>query len=136
MCDRIFGPFFFVESAINEHIYLGMLENFLSGGGSVLANSIIFHQDGAPPHLTRYDIGLHSPAFVGRWLGRGGSIYMTPFDFLLTWYVKNCIYTDTAGDLNNLKARISEAAEQLTRDMLPSLWQRVEYHLDICRVTS
>jgi hypothetical protein len=34
---------------------------------------------------------------------------------------------DKIRDLNNLKARIREATEQATRNMLQYIWQEVEY---------
>jgi hypothetical protein len=38
-------------------------------------------------------------------------------------------------DLNHLKARIREYAEQVTREMLQPVWQEVVYGLQICKVT-
>jgi hypothetical protein len=48
---------------------------------------------------------------------------LTPLDLFLCDYVNNYIYVDKIQDLNNLKARIREAVEQATTDMLQSVWQ-------------
>jgi hypothetical protein len=58
--------------------------------------------------------------FYGRWIGRGGSILwpdMTPFDSFFWGYVKNYIYMHQVRDLNNMKAKIREADEQVRRDL-------------------
>jgi hypothetical protein len=62
--------------------------------------------------------------------------HLAASDFLFWGYVKNYVYMDKIRDLNHLKARIREAAEQVTRDMLKRARQEVEYRLDICRVTN
>jgi hypothetical protein len=81
--------------------------------------------------------------FPGRWLGRGGSILwlprsldLTPLDFFFWGYVKKCGCMDQIRDPNHLKARTREATEQVTRDMLQCVWQKVGLRLDICRVTN
>jgi hypothetical protein len=80
--------------------------------------------------------------FLGRWIERGGSVLWPPrspdltlFEIFFQSYIKNYIYMDNIQDLNHFKARISEAVEQVKRDMLQCAWHEVEYQLGICRVT-
>lgn len=63
-----------------------------------------------------------SEIFPRRWIGRGGSVLwpprgpdFTPPDFLLWGYVQNYFYMGTVRNLNHFKARIREAARQVTR---------------------
>jgi hypothetical protein len=52
--QKVFGPFFFVEDAVNSIVYLGMLVleeflvSFLEGEGP---DVLVFQQDRAPPHF-------------------------------------------------------------------------------------
>jgi hypothetical protein len=50
-------------------------------------------------------------------------------------YVKDHVYMNKIRDLNQLKARTSEAAGQVTRYVLQHVRTDVEYRLDTCRVT-
>jgi hypothetical protein len=51
---------------------------------------------------------------------------------LFFWgYVKNYVYMDKIRDMNHLKARMREAAEQGTRDMIQHVSQDVGCQLDI-----
>jgi hypothetical protein len=83
-----------------------------------------------------------SATFLGRWMGRGGSTLwpprspdLTPLYIFFWGYVNNYVYMDENRDLNHLKARRREAAEQVTRHMLQRVWREVEYRVDICSVT-
>jgi hypothetical protein len=49
---------------------------------------------------------------------------LTPLDFFFLAYVKNCVFIDKIRDQDHLKARIREAAEQVTRDMLQCLGKK------------
>jgi hypothetical protein len=84
-----------------------------------------------------------SAAFRRRWIGKGGLILwprgspdLTPIDFFFWGCVKNYVYMDIIRDLNRLKARTREAAQQVTRDVLQRVWQDIGYRLNICRVTN
>jgi hypothetical protein len=97
-------------------------------------------QDGDQPHFSRHFTEVLSATFPGRWLGKGGSLLWpprgpvsTPLDSSFRGYVNNYVYMDKIRDLNRLEARIGEAAEQITRNMLQGVWQGVEYRLDTNR---
>jgi hypothetical protein len=130
------GHFFSLEKTINGQVYLDMLENFLfpQSEQNDLTNTIIFLQDSLPPHFSRHVMEVLIEAFVGRLIGKGGSILwtprstdLTPLGFVFWGYVKNYVYMDKIQDLNHLQARIREAAELVTRDMLPHVWQDWTY---------
>jgi hypothetical protein len=76
----------------------------------------------------------HGLAGVVQNCGHLGALTWHRLTFFSWGYVWSCVHTDKIGDLNNLKARIREAAEQITRDMLQCVWQELEYRLGICRV--
>jgi hypothetical protein len=75
--------------------------------------SIVFQQDGAPPHFS-VDIRQYlDNQFPGRWIRRGGSIRwapysrdLTPLDFFLWGYVKDKVYKSAIKDMNELKMQI------------------------------
>jgi hypothetical protein len=50
MHNRFNGPFFFSEKTINSDVYLNLLREFVVPQLERLQPTIIFQQDGAPPH--------------------------------------------------------------------------------------
>jgi hypothetical protein len=99
-------------------------------------------QDGAQPHFSRHVTEALTATFPGRWIGSGGpdpwphrSPHLTPLGFFFWGHVKNYVYMDKIRDLNHLKLRIREAAEQVTKNRLQRVCQKVGYRLDICRVS-
>jgi hypothetical protein len=78
---------------------------------------------------------------AGRWIGRSGPIawsprspYLTLLEFFLWGYVKNIVYQiKISHDLQHLEARIRDPVATITPNMLQATWNKVEYHLDICR---
>jgi hypothetical protein len=85
----------------------------------------IFQQDGAPPHFHRNVTTFLDETFPGR-VGRGGptvwpprSPDLTPLDFF-EWglFIKDVVYSRKVRDLADLRQRIIEAVELITRHML------------------
>jgi hypothetical protein len=80
-------------------------------------------------------------AFRGRWIDRVDSILwppispdFTPLDFFLLGLCKKlCLYGQNLG-LESLEARIGEATELVTGDMVHFMCQEMEHRLDICKV--
>ena len=50
MCNRIIGPFFFHEASITVDVYLDLLTEYVAPQLIEFQPTIIFQQDGAPPH--------------------------------------------------------------------------------------
>jgi hypothetical protein len=141
--DRLIGPFFFAEVTVISSIYLNMLENFVYPQLQDLQPAVLFQQDGAPPHwrfVVRASLNQHFP---NRWIGRAGPISwparspdITPCNFFLWGYVKDCVYRNPVADINDSKERIKAAIATVDVDMLQRTWMELEYGLDIVRVTN
>jgi hypothetical protein len=73
---------------------------------------------------------------------RGGSVmeglcvgYLIPLDLFLWGYVKDVAYRPPIpGDLLQLRDRFQFPLEFVTAEMLSSLWEEIEYWLDVCHV--
>jgi len=60
----------------------------------------------------------------------------TPCDFFLRGYVKDQVYVPPLpARVPELKVRIRTAIETITADMLQTVWNELDYHVDICRIT-
>jgi hypothetical protein len=87
--------------------------------------------------------GALNEKFPNAWIGRGGPIPwpprspdLTPVDFFLWGYVKNCVYGEKIGDLQHLWDRIATAIATVTPDIIQRTWHEIEYCLDVCRATN
>lgn len=88
MNNIIIGPFFFGESTITSSVYLDMLQQFVEPQVEELQPSIIFQQDGAPPHWGLMVRDYLNSKYPNRWIGRDGPMRwpprspdLTPLDF-------------------------------------------------------
>jgi len=60
----------------------------------------------------------------------------TPFDFFLWDYVKDQVYVPPLpASIPELKVRIRPAIETITADMLQTVWNELDYRVDVCRIT-
>ena len=91
-CNRFIGPFFFEGDTVDGRKYLSMLQEFFIPEVRKMnkMRSLIFQQDGAPPHFAVDVRHFLDKTFPGRWIGRGGPIRwaprspdLTPLDFFL-----------------------------------------------------
>ena len=80
----------FCESTVTGPVYLDMLEQFKYPQVTAFQPSIIYQQDGAPPHWIMDVRGSLNATFPTRWIGLDGPIcwpprspHLTPLDFLL-----------------------------------------------------
>lgn len=65
------------------------------------------------------------------------STYLTACDFFLWRFVKGLVYVPPLPkDVDELKARITEAVATIDNAVLQRVWQELDYWLDVCRVTS
>jgi hypothetical protein len=59
----------------------------------------------------------------------------TPCDFFLWGYVKDQVYVPPLpASILELKVRIRTAIETITADMLQTVWNKLDYCVDVCRV--
>ena len=60
----------------------------------------------------------------------------TPCDFFLWGYVKDQVYVPPLpASIQELKVRVRTAVETITADMLPTVWNELDYRVDVCRIT-
>jgi hypothetical protein len=79
--------------------YLDMLEKFVYPQLQELLPAVFFQQDGAPPNWSLIVSASLNQHFPNRWIGHAGpiswparSLDITPCNFLLRGYVKDCVY--------------------------------------------
>jgi hypothetical protein len=78
--------------------------------------------------------GAHDDFMVCPWLARSPDL--TPCDYLLWGYVKDKVFVPPQHvSIPDLKNRIDAAVATITPDLLISVWQKLDYRLDVCRVT-
>ena len=58
----------------------------------------------------------------------------TTSDFFLLGYVKDQVYVPPAS-IPELKVRIRTAIETITADKLQTVWNELDYRVDVCRIT-
>jgi len=64
------------------------------------------------------------------------SLYATPCDFFLWGYVKDQVYIPPlTASIPELKVRIRTDIETITADMLQTVWNELDYRVDVCRIT-
>ena len=60
----------------------------------------------------------------------------TPCDLFLWGYVKDQVYVPPLpACIPELKVRIRTATETITADMLQTVWNELDYRVDVCRIT-
>jgi hypothetical protein len=60
----------------------------------------------------------------------------TPFDFFLWGYVKDQVYVPPLpASMPELKVRIRTTIGTVTADMLQTVWNELDYRVDVCRIT-
>ena len=60
----------------------------------------------------------------------------TQCDFFLWGYVKDQVYAPLTASIPELKVRIRTATETITADMLQTVWNELDYRVDVCRITN
>ena len=73
--NRIIGPFFFHEVSITADVYLDLLTEYVAPQLIAFQPTIIFQQDGAPPHWGLHVREFFNETFPNQWIGRDGPFY-------------------------------------------------------------
>ena len=61
----------------------------------------------------------------------------TQYDFFLWGYVKDQVYVPPLpASIPELKVLIRTAIETITADMLQTVWNELDYRVDVCRITN
>jgi hypothetical protein len=146
----VYGPFFFKEKKRTEHgiTYLGMLCECLMAQLQEDNDDFILVQDGAPPPWHLEVRNYLNEKLPRRWIGNSTSQNMAPTcwpprspdltacDCLLWRYIKDRVYLPPLpSSIDDLKQRIAVAAATVDMGMLRSVWEELDYLIDICRVT-
>jgi len=64
-------------------------------------------------------------------------VNLTPCDYFIWGYVKDKVFVPPQPvSIPDLKNRITAAVETITPDLLSTVWQELDYCLDVCRATS
>lgn len=145
--QEIIGPIF-LDERLTGASYLRVLqtqvEEMLDEVPLNLLQSLVWQQDGAPPH---YEIRVRqylSEKFPSRWIGRGGPIPwparspdLTPCDFYLWGDVKRLVYSGARTEVTSrheLISRIESAFVQVknNRTVLDRLRGNLRRRAEVC----
>jgi transposase len=140
-CHGVVGPFFFEEN-VNGTNYLEMLTLKLLPTIQQwpIFNSLIFMQDGAPPHWSTGVRNFLSAKFPNRWMGRSSPNFpwppyspdLTPCDFFLWGWIKSQVYTTPVADITQLRERIEQTFAALPLEMVCRAVKAYEHRLIHC----
>jgi hypothetical protein len=114
----------FLRRAINYCKCLPRSFTWILGTTTTWHSTIIFHQDGAPPHCGLHVREVLKETFPDRWIGRGGPIVLspcsdfTPLNYFLWGYVKDIMYWTKVRDITNRKQRLTDAIATTDEGML------------------
>lgn len=144
----IIGPYFFEDSrgaatTINQAGYQTMLRDFL---GPELKNhrgynrNTWFQQDGATPHTTKQSLAACNDLFPQQVISLRGNIEwpprspdLSPLDFFLWGYLKDKVYINNPGTLDELKKNISEEMMQISKATLKRVVESFAKRLNECK---
>ena len=131
------GPFFFEDDTIDGENYLSVLQTFFLPKVRRLhkVHSVIFQQDGAPPHFV-IDVRQHlDHQFPHKWIGRGNPIRwapcspdLIPLDFFLWNHLKNIIYEAPIKHLTELRRKSYNEIKSISKvlcNVLMNIMERI-----------
>ena len=139
--NKIYGPFTFAEPTVTGMTYLDMLEFFLAPQlvQDGIVETVIFQQDGAPPHFALTVQDFLNGIFPNRWIGRGSqrlwasrSPDLTPLDFFVWGFIKSKVYATKVNNLQDLKQRIWVAAALITPAMMRQVFRETKECWQTC----
>ena len=122
----IIGPYFF-DTTVTGDNYLEMLKAFVLPRlqNHPRFRSLLFMQDGAPPHFARTVRQWLDENFPDRWIGRRGPIEwpprspdLTPCDFFLWGYLKSQVYAHKPSTSDELKTLIARSIHEIQQDVI------------------
>uniref|UniRef100_A0A914ZC01 Transposase n=1 Tax=Panagrolaimus superbus TaxID=310955 RepID=A0A914ZC01_9BILA len=140
--NGIVGPYFF-PGTVGAQSYCQMLEEVFIPEiqNRPDFDTMLFQQDGAPPHFALQTRALLDEVFPERWIGRASpnlnwpprSPDLTPLDFFCWGYIKSKVYAVPIRDVEHLKERIVDAFIDLTPEMVRrACLSGVEHRLRKC----
>jgi transposase len=140
-CHGVIGPVF-IEENVNGANYLQMLQQTLMPTIQQWPSfdSLVFMQDGAPPHWSVAVRNFLTKNFNGRWMGRGSpnlpwppySPDLTPCDFFLWGWVKSRVYETPCANMGELRDRIQQTFVTMPHGMINRAIQSYKDRLFRC----
>ena len=88
--SKVHGPYMFAEPTVTDITYLDLLQQFLEPRliQYGILDSVVYQQDGVPPHFALIVRNHLTDTFPGKWIGRASlrlwapcSPNLTPKDF-------------------------------------------------------
>ena len=130
----VYGPFFFERATVNGETCLDMLENWLMDKLSEKeSGDFIFQQDGAPPHWSLRVGQFLNIKLPDGWIGRSGQNDYDPMSWSPRSHTMGFLFVGICErigicapiprDVDELKARITEAVSTIDNAMLGRVWQ-------------
>jgi hypothetical protein len=133
--NGIVGPYFFEDDnghrvTVNSDRYIDMLRRrfipALRRRRGFDMNTVVFQQDGAPPHCSNRTLeylGQHFPGdrLISRRTDNPWPPYspdLTPLDYFLWGYLKERVYEDNPDTIDRLKENIRREIRRIPNDML------------------
>ena len=102
-------------------------------------HSIVFRQDGAPPHFAADVRRFLDKTLPGRWIGRSGPIRWTPrspdltsLNFFLWGHLKNVVCISLCEDLTELKSRIHDEIKSISQKTLFDVFSNISKRMNLC----
>lgn len=140
--DKLFGPYFFDGNVTGES-YLHMLSTFLMDClrdvPLATRRSLLFQQDGAPPHFALIVRDWLNAHFPNKWIGRRGPVEwpprspdLTPLDFFLWGHLKSVVYSTRPRNIQELKERIQNECSKISRESLIRVEQAFRDRIEMC----
>ena len=138
----IIGPYFF-EGIVTSAAYFDFLQNklpeLLEDVPLRTRGSLIFQQDGAPPHFSRHVrdfLNQHDQGWIGRartidWLPRSPDL--TLLDFYLWSHIKSIVYSEEIASCEQFKEKIIVAFHTLKQsNTLESVHRNLIRRAEVC----
>ena len=138
--SNVYRPYMFAEPTVTGFTYLDLLQQFLESQliQDGILDSVVYQQDGAPPHFALIVRNYLNYTFPERWIGRVSlrlwaprSPDLTPMDLFAWGFIKAKVYQVKSNGLEQLKNRSFATAEQITPDMLARVFRATEERWDI-----
>lgn len=143
----VVGPYFFendkgVAVTVNSERYGRMIEDFLWPKLEDFdREDMWFQQDGATCHTTRANLTLLRKKFSGRIISRFGDINwpprscdLTPLDFFLWGYAKDCVYADNPQTIEHLKTNIRQVMAEIQPEMRAKVIENYLERIKTCHL--
>lgn len=140
---NLIGPYFY-DGHLSGQRYLNFLRNEFNEFLDDLPlenrhNFEYFQQDGAPPHNSHICVDYLDEILPQHWIGTNGFIRwpprspdITPMDFFLWGYIKDKVFSTTPQNVEDLKARIQQACNTVTPEMLSNVLNAVPRRARLC----